>query len=98
VEEFRTGWFIESLLTELAVALVVRTRRWSFKSRPGKWLWISTVLVVALTIAIPYLPGVSILGFVPLPAPVMALIVGITLLYVIATDAAKMAFYRRFSV
>ena len=35
-EEFRTGWFIESLLTELVIALVVRTRRLFFRSRPGK--------------------------------------------------------------
>jgi P-type Mg2+ transporter len=37
-DEFRTGWFIESLLTELAVALVVRTRRSFYRSRPGRWL------------------------------------------------------------
>ncbi len=32
--EFRTGWFVESLLTELVIALVVRTRRLCFRSRP----------------------------------------------------------------
>ena len=34
-EVFRTGWFVESLLTELVIALVVRTRRPFFRSRPG---------------------------------------------------------------
>jgi P-type Mg2+ transporter len=40
-DTFRTGWFVESLLTELAVALVVRTRRPFFKSRPGRLLLVS---------------------------------------------------------
>ena len=35
-ELFRTGWFVESLLTELVIALVVRTRRPFFRSRPGR--------------------------------------------------------------
>ena len=42
-EEFRTGWFIESLLTELVIALVVRTRHVFFRSRPGKLLLVSTI-------------------------------------------------------
>ena len=37
-ETFRTGWFVESLLTELVIALVVRTRRPFFRSRPGRLL------------------------------------------------------------
>ena len=44
-DQFRTGWFIESLFTELFILLVVRTRRPLFKSKPGQWLWISTLLV-----------------------------------------------------
>ena len=35
-EIFRTGWFVESLLTELVIALVVRTRRPFWRSRPGQ--------------------------------------------------------------
>jgi P-type Mg2+ transporter len=92
-EIFRTGWFIESLLTELLVAMVVRTRRPFYKSRPGRWLLISTVAVTAATIVLPYLPFNALLGFVPLPAPIMAWILGITLLYVLTTEAVKKAFY-----
>ena len=66
-ELFRTGWFVESLLTELVIALVVRTRRPFFRSRPGGVLLWSTVALVALTVAIPYLPFIGVFGFVPLP-------------------------------
>jgi Mg2+-importing ATPase len=95
-ELFRSGWFVESLLTELVIALVVRTRRPCFRSRPGNLLLYSTLALVPLTLAIPYLPYARVLGFVPLPAGVLALVVGITLLYVGATEAAKRGFYRRF--
>lgn len=51
---FRTGWFVESLLTELVIALVVCTRRPFFRSRPGALLLVSTALLIVVTFAIPY--------------------------------------------
>jgi P-type Mg2+ transporter len=91
---FRTGWFVESLLTELVIALVVRTRRPFFRSRPGPLLLWSTLLLIPLTLAIPYVPFAPVLGFATLPAGVIAAIVGITSLYVVATEIAKSWFYR----
>ncbi|HMA54768.1 MAG TPA: magnesium-translocating P-type ATPase, partial [Acidobacteriota bacterium] len=86
---FRTGWFVESLLTELLVALVVRTRRPFYRSRPGHWLLISTAAVTVLTFVLPYLPLNALFGFVPLPASVMAWLVGITGLYILAAEGVK---------
>jgi Mg2+-importing ATPase len=94
-ETFRTGWFVESLLTELVIALVVRTRRPFFRSRPGTVLLASTVALISLTLAIPYLPYSGVLGFVPLPSSLLATVCGITVLYVAATEFAKRWFYRR---
>ncbi|HSD90650.1 MAG TPA: magnesium-translocating P-type ATPase, partial [Kofleriaceae bacterium] len=74
-ETFRTGWFIESLFTELVIALVVRTRRRAWSSRPGSVLLWTTVAVAVLTFAIPYLPYIHVLGFVRLPATIMFVIV-----------------------
>ncbi|MBP8242438.1 MAG: magnesium-translocating P-type ATPase [Thermoflexales bacterium] len=94
-EEFRTGWFIESLMTELVIAMVVRTRRVFFRSRPGTLLWVSTVIVIAITIVLPYLPFAGIFGFIPLPAPLMLTVLGLTGLYVLVTEIAKKFFYSR---
>ncbi|MBK8834986.1 MAG: HAD-IC family P-type ATPase [Anaerolineae bacterium] len=94
-EEFRTGWFIESLMTELVIAMVVRTRRVFFRSRPGTLLWVSTVIVIAITILLPYLPFAGIFGFIPLPAPLMLTVLGLTGLYVLVTEIAKKFFYAR---
>jgi Mg2+-importing ATPase len=91
---FRTGWFVESLLTELVVALVVRTRRPFFLSRPGRVLLVSTIALIVLAFALPYLPGAGLLGFVPLPGVVLGTIAAITLLYVGAVELTKRRFYR----
>jgi Mg2+-importing ATPase len=93
-EVFRTSWFVESLLTELVVALVMRTRRPFFRSRPGALLLGSTVSLIVLAFAIPYLPWVDLFGFTPLPPAIVATIVAITVLYVAATELQKKWFYR----
>lgn len=94
-EEFRTGWFIESLITELVIALVVRTRHLFFRSRPGTLLLASTLIFMAITLVLPYLPFISVFGFVPLPASLMLAMLGLTALYVLATELAKRYFYSR---
>ena len=92
-EVFRTGWFVESLLTELTVALVLRTRKPAWRSRPGKLLLWSTIAVAIVAIAIPYLPGVKVLDFVPLPLPLLAALLGITASYVMVTEMLKRRFF-----
>jgi Mg2+-importing ATPase len=94
-EVFRTSWFVESLLTELVVALVMRTRRPFFRSRPGTVLLTSTAVLVPVAFAIPYLPFAAVFGFVPLPPALLMVIGAITLLYVAATEVLKQRFYRR---
>jgi Mg2+-importing ATPase len=94
-EEFRTGWFVESLITELVIALVVRTRHLFFRSRPGKLLLVSTLIFIGIALVLPYLPGISVFGFVPLPAPLMLTMLGLTALYVVATELTKKFFYSR---
>jgi Mg2+-importing ATPase len=93
--EFRTGWFIESLLTELIIALVVRTRHLFFRSRPGTLLLVSSLIVAGITLTIPYLPVSSWFGFVPLPASLMLAMIVLTALYVVVTEITKKYFYSK---
>jgi Mg2+-importing ATPase len=94
-EEFRTGWFIESLLTELVIALVVRTRRVFFRSRPGTLLMVSTLIITGVTLMLPYVPFNFLFGFIPLPVPLMLTMIGLTALYIVVTEVAKKYFYSR---
>jgi Mg2+-importing ATPase len=96
-EEFRTAWFIESLLTELAVLLVVRTHLPLLRSRPGTAVLASSVAVAAAAVALPYAPGLAdTFGFVPLPPALMAMLLAITLAYVAVNEWAKQRFQQRF--
>jgi Mg2+-importing ATPase len=91
---FRTGWFVESLLTQLIVTLVMRTQGPFFRSRPGRVLLLSTTVLIPIALLIPYLPFAEVFGFVPLPAVLVVVIVSITVSYVTATELMKLWFYR----
>jgi Mg2+-importing ATPase len=92
-ELFRTGWFVESLMTELAIILVIRTYRPFYRSRPGHLLWISIAAMMGLTVLLPYLPGFRLFDFVPLPLPLLAVLIMITLLYAGASEIGKRIIY-----
>ena len=94
IEQFRTGWFVESLLTELAIALIVRTRRACWRSRPGRLLWTSSIAVAVFALALPFLPGAHTFDFVPIPVGLVATLVGICAAYAGASELAKHRFYR----
>jgi len=94
-EQFRTGWFLGSVMTELSIMLVIRTQKPFFRSRPGKYLLIGTLIVAGVTLVLPYSPLDKLLGFTPLSLPLLLVLVGITLLYVLASEAAKKVFYAR---
>jgi len=92
---FQTSWFMISLLTELAVVLVLRTRKPAFRSRPSRLLLWSTLVVAAATFAIPFLGEASALfGFVPLSGKELAAVVAIVSAYIVATEIAKAWFFR----
>jgi Mg2+-importing ATPase len=94
-EQFRTGWFLESVMTELLILPVIRTWRPFYQSRPSKPLWVATVIVLAVTLALPYLPVNKWLGFSPLPVSFILVFAGITAGYLIASEMTKKFFYRR---
>jgi P-type Mg2+ transporter len=92
---FQTAWFVVSLLTELAVMLVLRTRRPALRSRPSRLLLWSTLAVAVATFAIPFLgPLSAVFGLVPLSALQIGTVIAIVVGYIAATEGAKAWFYR----
>ena len=65
---FHTGWFIESMATQVLVIFIIRTRRNPFKSRPNPWLVACSLTVVAVAVVLPFTPAGVHLGFVAPPA------------------------------
>jgi len=94
--EFQTGWFVESLMTELFIVLVIRTHRPFLRSRPGRLLLAATLMVAGTTIFLPYTRLGGLFGFVPLPPVFVLLLLGITAGYLVASELVKGWFFRRF--
>jgi Mg2+-importing ATPase len=93
---FHSGWFVVSLLTELAVVLVLRTRGWSWRSRPGTLLVWTTAAVAVLALALPYTTAAQRwFGLVPLPPALLAALLALVLAYVAATEATKRWMFAR---
>ncbi len=93
---FQTTWFVVSVLTELAVLLVLRTRGPAWRSAPSRLLLWTSVAVGVVALALPYTgPLASAFGFVPLPATLLFAAVLIVAGYIAATEAAKLAFFRK---
>ena len=93
---FQSAWFVISLLTELAVVLVLRTRRPAWRSRPSALLLFTTAATAALAIALPFLPWLDrTFDFVPLSAGLMATLLGTVAAYIAATEATKIYRERR---
>jgi Mg2+-importing ATPase len=86
---FRTGWFVESLISELAVLLILRSNRPFWRSRPGRLLWIGVVVVMIFAVTLPYSPVGAPFGFVLLSPALVGAMLGIVVLYAMATELAK---------
>jgi Mg2+-importing ATPase len=88
---FQTAWFVVSLLTELAVLLVLRTRLPAWRSRPGALLLATTLAVGVLAVTLPLVgPAARVFGFVPLPWGISAALAAIVAGYVLCTEAVKL--------
>jgi Mg2+-importing ATPase len=66
-----------------------------YRSRPGSLLLVSTMIIIGVTLVLPYVPFNFLFGFIPLPAPLMLTMLGLTALYVLVTEVAKKYFYSR---
>ncbi len=92
---FQTGWFIESLATQVLVIFVIRTRGNPLKSRPHRLLATTSALVVVAGVILPFTPAGAWFGFVPPPADFLAALAGMTICYLVLAEAVKRWFYRR---
>jgi Mg2+-importing ATPase len=93
-EQFRTAWFLESVASAALIVFVVRSSKTFFKTRPGKYLVAATLAIVTITLALPYTPIASLVGFVPLPLSLIGMLGVIVGLYISTAEIAKHIFYR----
>ena len=92
---FRTGWFVESIATQVLVIFVIRTRRNPLRSHPNGWLAATSLAVVATAMTLPFTPLAPYLGFTPLPLSFFGLLTVLLILYLLMVEGGKQWFYRR---
>jgi P-type Mg2+ transporter len=93
--QFRTGWFLESVISASLIVLVIRSRKPFFKSRPSKYLFAATLLVVIVTVTLPFTPLGEIFGFSRLPMAFLLFIGIIVMGYIVTAEIAKTIFYKK---
>jgi len=93
--QFQTGWFMESVISASLIVLVIRSRRPFFKSRPGKYLLIATIIIVAATLVLPFTPLSRLFGFALLPVSFLLMMGLIVVLYIFTAEVVKRIFYRK---
>ncbi len=94
--QFQTGWFIESIATQIFVIYIIRTKEIPFlQSLPSKLLAITTFFAVLFAWSIPYLPFGKIFSFEPLPASIVLMISGYVVVYLFLVEIVKRLFYKK---
>ena len=87
---FQTGWFIESLVTQVLVILLIRTRRSPFwRSRPSRSLMAAALAAAALAVVLPLTPLAELLGFAPLPPTYWLLLPILVVSYLAIVELTK---------
>jgi Mg2+-importing ATPase len=86
---FHTGWFLESLATQVLVVFVIRTARRPWRSRPSAPLALAVVGVLLVAVVLPWTPLAPALGFVPMPFAFFGFLVVATLTYLAMVEWAK---------
>ncbi len=86
---FHSGWFVESLVTQISVLFVIRTAGNPLRSRPSAALAATVAVALAIGLALPFTPLAPALGLRPLPALFLAYVAGATVLYLGMVELVK---------
>jgi P-type Mg2+ transporter len=93
---FQTGWFVESLITQTLIIHVIRTNKLPFIQARASWqVTMTTILVMAVAIWLPFSPVATAFGFTPLPSLYWPILFVTAFSYVVLTQVVKMWLLRK---
>lgn len=93
--QFQSGWFVESLATQVLAVFVIRTHGPALAGRPHPLLWCVAALVLVIAVALPFTPLARAFGLVPLPPLFYGALLGMTCIYLVLLEVVKRRFYAR---
>jgi Mg2+-importing ATPase len=85
---------IDSITTQTLIVFAIRTRRLFFRSMPHHFLILMALGVVAIALALPFLPFGRWFGFVIPPLLFFVYLAGATVVYLSLVEICKALFYR----
>ena len=97
-ELFRTGWFIESVISEILVTFSIRTRRKFYESKPSNLLALTSAVMILVTLFVVYSPVGLVFKFVNFTPWFLSLILGIVMIYFFLVEGLKHIFFNRYKV
>ncbi|MFO1151853.1 MAG: magnesium-translocating P-type ATPase [Alsobacter sp.] len=89
VDEFRTAWFVESIITQVLVIFVIRTARPFWASRPHPVVVATSLGALAAALGIALTPVGHAFAFVPLPGHLLLAIAGLSVGYLACAEVLK---------
>ncbi|HEY9629534.1 MAG TPA: magnesium-translocating P-type ATPase [Coleofasciculaceae cyanobacterium] len=92
--QFRTGWFMESVISASMIVLSIRTHKSILHSKPSRSLLLSTMAIAVVTLVLPYTPLADLLGFQALPIEFLLVLAAIVGLYIFCAENVKRVFYQ----
>jgi Mg2+-importing ATPase len=93
---FRTGWFVESIISQVLVIFIIRTRRSVFNSNPSAWLVVTSLFIVCIAAMLPYTPLGNYFRFVPLPSEFFTILLAMGVTYLLMVELVKRWFYAKY--
>jgi len=93
--QFQTGWFIESIATQIFVIYIIRTKKIPFlQSRPSRALLITTFTAVVVSWLVQFTPLGVMMQLERLPLNIMMIIASYVFVYLVLVEFVKRIFYK----
>jgi Mg2+-importing ATPase len=93
--QFRTGWFMESVISASMIVLSIRTHKFILHSKPSPYLFWTTIAIAVVTLLLPNTPLAGLLGFQALPIEFLLVLAAIVGLYIFCAENVKRVFYQQ---
>ncbi len=95
---FQTGWFLESMWTQVLILHMLRTKKIPFvQSKPAKIVTAVTLIGVVLFTVFTFTPLGAIFGLTVLPLEYFLFLIGIIVGYMILVSIVKKIYIRKYS-
>ncbi len=91
---FHTGWFVESIATQVLVIFVIRTRGNPLRSRCSPWLTLSSLGVLSVAMVLPFMPAAKVLGLTPLAPALVGTLSLVVVGYLSLIQLVKTTFFK----